>query len=376
MSAIKSKAGEPDELTIELDAYALPYSHKVYKCFPGEGYKFYDVVERESVAFLDIRGLDELPANPAAWDEPEIERAIEWDLTSRGPRRSGRKRRRRQSGVIKRNANFVKGLLLEVKRGALIVVPPPGYRRDVLIGEVIDDPGTPVQVRATDGEHEFTYLGRRVQWLARIEKRLLKREVLDRLHTAQAFFHIGDSLQEDIYSVAFENYVWRDKFVATFRTEKRHFSSADNLVSSIWFNGLVAVDQAAGSGRALGARSYVEAALQAEGARGNELELNINSPGTILMRTAGPLALASMAMLPLSPAEASQVANGEARITLKAVGGSDPTCQLQVEAAVADYVRSLGPELLLEQCEFGKKAREEATLKAKVHLKKRPKKHK
>jgi hypothetical protein len=372
---VADKDWEPEAawpIEVELSAYALPDDHQVFKCFPGEGYKFYDVVERESVAFLDIRGLDELPPNPAAWSDEELQKAIEWDLVTKGPSRRGRGKRRRRSGLIKRNENFVKGLLLEVRKGALIVVPPPGYRRDVLIGEVLDEPGHPARVEARDRDFTYIYLGRKVRWLARVEKRLLRRELLDRLHTAQAFFAVGDSMHEDVYSVAYENYVWRGNFVATFHTAKENFTSADNLISSIWFNGLAAVGQGV---MAIAPDSFVDAALSGAGGPENQLELNINSPGTILVRSLGPFALAAMAMLPLSAGEAQQVADGQARITLKAVGGSDPACQIQVEAAVADYVRSLGPELLLEACEYGRKTREGATLRAKVHLKKPHKGH-
>lgn len=349
-----------------MDASALPDDHQVYKCFPGEGYKFYDVVLQQGVAFLDIRGLDDLPDNPAAWDPDALRDKVALDHALRGAKRRGGKRRRR-SGVVQRNINFVNGLLLELRRGALIVVPPPGYRREVLIGEVVDDPGKPVRIEAQDGDVLHTYLGRRVRWLAQVEKRLLRRELLDRLHTAQAFFAVGDTLHEDVYALAYENYVWRGSFVSTFHTSKDHFSSGDNLLSSIWFNGLAS----AASGADLGAKSFIEVALLPDKAA-NELELNINSPGTILLRSAGAFALAAMALLPLNHGEAQQVAAGQARVTLRAVGGASQECQIQVDAAVADYVRSLGPQRLLEMCEYGKKTREEATLKAKVRLKKTP----
>lgn len=92
----------------------------------------------------------------------------------------------------------------------------------------------------------------------------------------------------------------------------------------------------------------------------------------MLVRSASAFALALMALLPLSAEEAEAVANGQTRITLRAVGGADPNCALIVESAVADYVRSLGPERLLEQCEFGAKARNMATLKSRVRLKRTP----
>lgn len=359
---------------IELGAVALPDDHGVFKCFPGEGYKFYDVVAHESVVFLDVRGLDRLPENPAIWNQAELELVVEQDHVLRSlPKRGARGQRRRKSGVAKRNVNFVNGLLLTVKRGDIIVVPPPGYRRDVLIGEVVDDPGVPARVEAQDGDNTHVYLGRRVRWLANVEKRFLRRALLDKLHTAQAFFAIGETLHEDVYRIAYQNYIWRGSFVATFETTKQRFTSADNLVASVWFNGLAATRYAVENKTILTPASFVEVALLPIGEPENsELELNINSPGTMLVRSASAFALALMALLPLSAEEAEAVANGQTRITLRAVGGADPNCALIVESAVADYVRSLGPERLLEQCEFGAKARNMATLKSRVRLKRTP----
>lgn len=353
---------------IQLDAYALPDEHQVVKCFPGEGYKFYDVVEREEVVFLDIRGLDELPDNPAAWDEDALRRVVEFDYVTRhAPKRGRRGPRKRKSGIPQRNVHFIEGLLLGLRRGDLVIVPPPGYRRNVLIGEIMDDPGRPVRVEAQDREHTYTYLGRKVKWRASVEKRLLRRALLDKLHTAQAYFPIGLSLHEDVYAIAYQNYVWRGTFVATFETSKEHFTSSDTLVTSLWLNGLAATKEAAEASKPLEGKTFVEAAIRPLAA-GNALELNINSPGTILVRSATAFALATMTLLPLSANEAQQVADGTARVTLKAVGGSNPDCQLQVEAAVADYVRSLGPQRLLEQCEFASRSRNEATLTTRARL--------
>jgi hypothetical protein len=364
---------------IALDAYALPYDHQVYKCFPGEGYKFYDVVLNESVIFLDVRGLDNLSENPATWSDDALLHVTTLDHVVRnptGPRRKGQ-RRRRKSGVPQRNANFVKGLLLTAKKGDLIVVPPPGWRREVLIGEIADEPGTPIRVEAKDGEETFTYLGRKVRWRTSVEKRFMRQTLLEKLHNPQAFFPVGIDQHEDVYALAYENYVWRDNFVATFRTSKERFTSADNLVASVWFNGLTAARNAAENNTLLTTSSFVDAALLPTAPdTENELELNINSPGTILVRSASAFALAAMALLPLNATEAQAVADGNTRITLHAVGGVDPGCQLQVEAAVADYVRSLGPDLLLEACEFGDKARNGATLRSRVQLKRTPKGHK
>ena len=59
-------------ITVELDAYVLPSDHTVYKFFPGEGYKFYEVISQTSIAFIDVRGLDELQGPPSNWDDDEV----------------------------------------------------------------------------------------------------------------------------------------------------------------------------------------------------------------------------------------------------------------------------------------------------------------
>ena len=359
-----------------MEAYVLPDNHGVFKLFPGKNYRFYDVMNEAELVFLDIRGLDALPDNPAVWPDGEVMALIEADRLAKELERLSADALVKESSnaaTDKRNLTFLKGLLLTAKKGDLVLVPGKGYRRDVLIGEFVDDPGSfkRVSVRETVGTN--IYLGRAVRWITGIEKRLIGPDIIERLHTPGAFFSFNETLKDQVYQIAYENYLYRGNYVATFRTTKERFTSADNLISSIWFNGLAATRNAidTDSVETLEGRSFLQTALLPTGAENqNELELNINSPGTILVRSVGVFAFAAMALFPLDVDQAQSVANGQTRITLRPVGGANDACALQVEAAVADYVRTLGPDKLLNACEFGKQAHVDATLSTKVHLKK------
>lgn len=365
-------AAESQLESIQLDAFVLPDDHSVFKVFPGKGYRFYDVIKDTSTVFLDIRGLDVLSDSPATWNDKEVLAIIAADRANRRPAAKPGSHKKRRSGVDQRDLGFLKGLLLQAKKGDLLVVPAEGYRRDVLIGEIVDDPGSVRWITAKDGDGTSIFAGRAVQWRAVIEKRHIEPKLLDRLHTPIAFFVIEPSLREQLYELAFESYVYKDVYVSTFRTSKERFTSADNLIASIWFNGLAATRNAVeqGQGDTIASQHFVSVALLPTGAENqNELELNINSPGTILVRSAGVFAFALMALSPLSAPQAQSVADGNVRITLRPVGGANPNCAVQVEAAVAEYVRSLGPTQLLEACEFGRKTRQDASLKTRVRLK-------
>ena len=366
---------------IEMEAFVLPDDHGVYKCFPGKNYRFYKTMHDTSTVFLDIRGLEALPDNPAVWADADVLAVIAADRVAREIGRLATDALvKADSGptIDKRNLTFLKGLLLNAKKGDILVVPGKGYRRDVLIGEILDEPGTFKRIEVTEKTGVHTYLGRSVTWRTSIEKRYVSPDLLEKLHTPSAFFALGESMRDEIYQLAYENFFYRGTFVSTFRTTKERFTSADNLVASIWFNGLAAVRNAAEINRLAGQidtaelpeGNFVDIALLPTGAENeNELELNINSPGTLAIRSASIFAFAAMALFPLDAAQAQSVADGDTRITIRAVGGGDDNCALRVEAAVAEYVRILGPENLLEACEFSKRSRDKATLKAKVHLK-------
>lgn len=365
------------KIVVDLDAYVIDNSHKVFKCSPGKTYRFYREVRRTKTVFLDIRGLDALPEDTALWKDADILKLIADDRWSRelesrekgnepvGTEGVGRADRTR--------LGFLKGLLFEAKKGDLIVVPVDGYNKDVLIGEVLDDAGDVRRIEATDDEDTFTYLGRRVEWRAAMPKRFLDEDLIKAIHTQTAFFLLGRSLYEGIYRLAFGNFIFDGQFVSEFKTTKERFTAEDHAVVSTWINGLDVLYNSpefqASAPSSKNLPSFFELGLKKlDDDISAEVKIDIQSPGEIFVKTAGPFALALMAMFALSGCDSKAVIDNGVTVKLKTVGSADGGGN-----AVSDCVNAmaiaLGQSRLDQQCSLGKRAHEDAKLTTAATLK-------
>lgn len=227
---------------VALDAYVLPDDHSIFKVSPGKTYRFYKEARRTNTMFLDIRGLDGISGHPVTWSDRELLKVISddrWDRELKSRARGNEpKGTKGVSKTDRTRLGFLKALLGEAKKGDIVVVPAEGYSKDVLIGELLDERWDVRSIEANDGEDGiFIYIGRRVRWRAAQPKRFFSGEMIKALHTQTALFQLGRSLHEEIYRLAYKNFVYRGNFVAEFHTSKARFTSEDSAVLSAWLNG-------------------------------------------------------------------------------------------------------------------------------------------
>lgn len=371
----------PAPIEVELDAYILPSDHGVWKVFPGKTYRFLEAVRQSQHVFMDVRGLEFLPPHPSDWEDRKVLSLIaadRWDRelakAERGAKPQGGPEITKQDRKV---WGFLRGLLLEAKKGDLVVLPADGYRRDVLIGELLTEPGDMNFVEAADGEIVSRYAGRRVKWLPSKEKREFNETVIKSLHSAAAFHTIAKSARQEIYEVAYQNFILEDLFVATFQTSKQQFTTSDNAVVSVWFNALAATYSAevGDPESSIANKSFSELGLlkSTESQRG-ELSIDIASPGSVLLHSSGVFALATMALYPLMLAvSATALAASPIQVKLHVVGGAGRECELHVSQAAEGIIKTLSVRRLQDACETAIRAREEATLHTRARLKKPPK---
>lgn len=360
------------DIEIELDAYVIPDEHGAWKLFPGKTYRFYKIVRDASAAFLDVRGLAEL-GDPSAWTDTAILRKIANDRWQRelakvkpGGRPKGSEAVNRTD---KRTLTFLKSLLFTVQKGDLIIVPSDGYQNDVLVGEVLSDPGNLTEYTADDDGTEYIYMGRPVRWLGRQEKRELSRELIKLLHTPTAFFSIPRGNREEIYQIAYKSFVYFDNYVAEFSIEKEKFTTSDSAVVSTWLNALASVRDILESGEDIGERTYLDLGLrETTSPDESELAINVNSPGEFSLRSVGPFAFVVMSFLPLMASSAEEILQSDIKVKVKAVGSTSPDCELPIEAAIAEYAKTLSVQRLNEACKIGLRAQKEATMKTKARV--------
>ncbi|WP_430443956.1 hypothetical protein [Sphingorhabdus contaminans] len=363
------------KIVVALNAYVLPDDHKIFKCSPGKTYRFYQEVKRTSTVFLDIRGLNDLHSDPREWSDKEVLEIIaddrwnrELQSRARGNKEVGTEGVGRTDRTI---LGFLKALLGEAKKGDLIVVPVEGYNKDVLVGELLDHPWDVKSIEAQDGDYTGLYVGRRVKWMAGIPKRFLSGDLITALHTQTAFFQLGVSLHEEIYRLAYKNFVYRNNYIAEFFTSKQHFTSEDSAVLSAWLNGFEYLRYRISTGDVAGLpQSFVEMGLEKLPDNiAADLSININSPGAFVLKSSGAFAMSLMAMLALSGCDAQEVIDEGVEIELKTVGTADSTCSIEVAKEVENYAKTLSYKRLEKACELGLRAQEDAKVTAQARLK-------
>lgn len=364
------------KIVVELDAYVLPDDHAIFKVSPGKTYRFYQEVRRTSVVFLDIRGLDDLAGDPVNWSDVDVLKTIANDRWAREliSRERGNEPKGSE-GITKTDKTrlgFLKALLGEAKKGDLVVVPADGYGKDVLIGELLDEPWTTVPVESADGEDgAFVYVGRRVRWRAAQPKRLLTGDLIDALHVQTALFQLGRGLHEEIYRLAYRNFVYRNNYVSEFYTSKNHFTSEDSAVLSAWLNGFeILRNRIEANAPASLPASFAQMGLsKMPDNAAADLTININSPGAFVLKSKSAFSLALMTMLPLSACDSKQIIDDGVEIHLKTVGSADSTCKIDVEDEVKNYAATLSYNRLEEACELGRRAQDDAKVTTKARLK-------
>ncbi len=362
-------------ITIKLDASVIPSDHRVWKFSPGKTYRFYRAISEAKKAFLDIRGLEQLPTDPSSWQDSAVLKIISEDRWRRElvSRAKGNKHRGSE-GVTpedRKRLTYLKELIFDAQKGDLIVVPVDGYRKDVLIGEFTTEPGRPELVVAQDGEEAFTYLGRSVRWLTGVEKRLLSGDLLEKLHSPTAMFILGKTLRHEIYRWAYGDFVYDGEYVATFHVGKDKFTAEDSAVVSVWFNALEILQDALARNdvSSLPDNFYLMGLGKLPDARASELDININSPGSFLFRSRDPFALALMAMFALSACDSSAVVNDQITIEMKVVGTASPDCRHHIEESVKAMANALGAQNAEAMCKLGQRAAQDAKMTVGAHLK-------
>lgn len=361
-------------IEVALDAYVLPNDHRVFKFFPGKNYKFFDVIRGTSVAIIDVRDLDALGNDPAEWDDDDILTHIAEDRVERAVANGEPRPSRLVKSVgDKQIQTFLEGLFFTAQKGDLILMPQKGYTTDVLIGQLLDAPGRLVTIEAEDDDELHTYYGRRVRWVGTVEKRLFNTQLIDLLQTQVAFFNVGRSHYEEVYRLAFDNFVYDAQFVATFHTAKNIFTPKDNFLTSVWLELLEVLEEARQDQSDLPTGSIYELVVDSDIAEDSrdDLSIRIESPGWFRVRSVVAAPFASLALFAMAADGVPYDQAINATVTAKIVRGTDDACMGDVDASVRDYIRLLGQNRWEEACRLAARAQAEARLSADARVRAR-----
>jgi len=363
-------------IKIKLNAVVFPEDHKIFKFFPGRGYKFHDYMEKSELVFMDIRNLNDLGEDPARWNQDRVLDHIAADRVEQAVE-DGEERPTRiiRTQGDKAAQTFLNGLLFSARKGDVLLMPNRGYTTDVMIGQFADDAGSFVKVEIKTRSGQVAYFARRVRWVRGVEKRRFSDAVQALLQTQPAFFDIGRSHYENVYRLAFDDFVYDQQFFATFRTGKKIFTPKDSFLTSVWLELLEVLEEAREGGVELPAGSIYELVIASdidEQAR-DDLSISVQSPGWFRIRSTAAAPLASLALFAMAAEGVPFEEAKAAEVSATVVRQDAANCVGAVDASVRDYINLLGKQRWEQACKLATQADAEAKLKAGARVTRGPK---
>ncbi len=216
-------------------------------------------------------------------------------------------------------------------------------------------------------------LGRRVRWLAGIEKRRLPGAILDTIIRPGAFFLLAKSLRPTIYEEAYGSFVDLSAagYSSRFIVSEDRFTTESDFRIQAFFNVVASNLKAIQSGTHI--KEPYQAAFDELGPFAPELKTNINSPGslTLVSKHITPLVAAALFAL----AATIGVEAFEARDTI-VIGNSkappDDPCTAQVAANAMTQLGLLGLLDWPKACEMARLAITESGMTGSVTIERKP----
>ncbi|MBA8819441.1 hypothetical protein BRY73_08515 [Ochrobactrum sp. P6BS-III] len=258
---------------------------------------------------------------------------------------------------------FVKAFFQEIRKGDVVVMPPRSFKKDAIIGEFTDEPNEVVSF-ASPVYPNHPLNGRNVKWLARLPKSELPAQTLDRLQKPSVVFLLERSAWPKIFRTCYGAYSTDSEYSAEFRITEEQFQASDDFLIQAFFNFVTANTEKLrrNDENLSGLR---DAAFQNVRDFSPSLYTNVNSPGSIALKSGyiTPIVIAVMLTLAVTVgAEAVNAAESDT-ITFGNSLSADDACTAKVKKQVVNQLRLLGFDRWSEACNKIREAAENTGIK-------------
>lgn len=225
-------------IAVDIRTRFLRDDQRCYIVFPGDGYRYYSKMKRDSVVFLDIPGFPFDPKEDLRQAKDLAERVVVADRISqwhrdgspvdkKPPRRVADLRNYKITKSRQQFAGIVRSFFHQIKAGDIIIVPPQGYDDDVLFGEVTAADSTLVAVPQYQDE---LIPARKVRWLAKVPRGEIPSWLERKIPSPNPVRQIEKEYFTDIFDIMYERYYYDGNFVCKFNVRSTEFSSLDNFL--------------------------------------------------------------------------------------------------------------------------------------------------
>ncbi|CAA2105417.1 hypothetical protein MBUL_03182 [Methylobacterium bullatum] len=207
-------------ITVDLNTKIVLPHNRVWRMFPGYGYKFLSSYFSQNSAFLDIPGFD-MPEGSLEEDDEFLKRIaaseniihqkrslgadvdVDMDWTQLKPAYNTQGR-----GILKRSMiNFYE----EARLGDIIVVPSPVDLGEIYVGTLTD---RRYSGRISNFPREYGEVpmpARRVSWLQTIKENKVSPALSSSLRHQNPFNLLEKSLYNEVFAIAYSSYVYGEE---------------------------------------------------------------------------------------------------------------------------------------------------------------------
>jgi hypothetical protein len=373
----------PLNLEIDIKTRFLPDDHAVYVLFPGDGYRFYADMVRQSVVFMDIPGYPMDSIQELRDADDVVERYIvsdgiaSWHRSGRDgdlpPRTVDDLGRIRRTETRRNTSTQVYNFFTRIRPGDVIVVPCQGYEGEVLLGEIASN-----RIVSANSSYypDEVIPARRVNWIRKIPSADIPSWLDRKLRIPNPVHLIERESVKYIYDKMYERYYRDEQFYCKFDVTSEEFSSYDNFV----FQQIVMYTAALHGLRMEGALDDISkhsiAGLASSIGYSNDIpdqSVEINSPGHIVVYAKNiiPIVVASMIAISATVGVGAQNAN---IVVTNSVDSSalSQECQVEVAAEVKEDLTAMGYDRWQELCQLEVQARQRSGLEAGVTVAEEP----
>lgn len=277
---------------------------EVYALFPGPRYRFYKAFVERGIGFLDFPGLHVPEDREHLRTEDFLHAMVRSEHAAyRGAAEQEIEEQPRWSTRRTFNANALHTLLYKAKKGEVVVMPSREKFGQIVVGEFVDEPGNELRVREPSIHGELNVAARRIKWLGRKASYRVTERLLKRLQTQNAFTILERTCRREVYGIAYPSFIYGGETNTGIRVDSPVYSPVvEQALGSI-------MSYVSGACEAIARDRLFEFQRETLATAGYQIQdhdylpslsSNINSPGTIRMRSDKTQPLVTIALMSLA----------------------------------------------------------------------------
>jgi hypothetical protein len=227
-------------IQIDIEVRAVSPEQRVWRLFPGAGYRFLSNFKENDIGYLDFPGVKIPPGDldksnslipliamsdavRTAFFAHEVDSAIKFDIVDFESARKTKNRGRLRQALV----NFYQ----HAKPGDIVILPETLSRKTVWIGEFSNS--DIIYSQYHERSEALHVPCRKIKWIKEVRENLLSTKLSDALRHQHAFSLIERDRYLEVMSLAYDSFIYNERNVATIFNGEEFLDEDAALISCL-----------------------------------------------------------------------------------------------------------------------------------------------